>query len=74
MAFDKVLQPRNLKISKKKSAIENGDCPFCHSNTIDGGMISTSAEQELNQDCACADCDGEYIDIYELKNVENLGS
>lgn len=58
---------------QKKTYIENNGtkCPFCNSNSIEGGFVESGSGQ-ASQPMECKDCGTSWTDVYTLTNVVNV--
>ena len=46
-------------------------CPFCGSESIQGGFIQVEAGEAL-QEMSCSQCEGKWQDLYRLVDVTPL--
>lgn len=62
-----------LTEQERKDYLEGrgGRCPFCGSDSIDGGSLDVDGP-EAYQEVSCNDCPGRWRDIYTLTNVVSL--
>jgi hypothetical protein len=46
-------------------------CPFCHSDELDGGSVTTN-EGGAEQSISCLNCDSEWTDRYTLTGIDDI--
>lgn len=47
-------------------------CPSCQSKNIEGHGISSMSDQQLGQNVTCNDCEGSWIEYFNLANYDSF--